>query len=386
MNNNFQMKPILLFLFVVLTSFISLSQYPVPEILESDKKTQFRYSFFQANYRVPKTLKRFLVEDVSNVSSQVQRLNVKARDLYTTSPEYRKENDIDPLVKGEFLTSNIVKAEVLRKSLEISETWLNSIIQNQELLNDIYLRLVTGFSMKVVDMTIHAEGPPSYEGIGNSLYKYEFDKKYKLIYKGLGRISDLNESHYWLTNKYEYRKGVLIKETQIMCNDLQCTMGSEVQIKIYGKQGLTNITKQTYSRHDNKFIFEEKTDYYYAKGVLDSARMNYWFLGEEKPRVTRTMLFVYKSGLIQTMNDTYFSDERLKDQKSVRKYNYDSRNRLSSIDYKGWDNNNDISTLYTEEFVYNNNNAYIYRYIESFKKKRGKEVLPLQYEMIYTFN
>ena len=377
------MKSTLILLSFVITALTANSQYEM-EPMWGDKKTEFRHSIFRVNYHTQIILTRFLEQSTAAISFDLDSVKIVGKDLFYNSPEYRYEKKVEGFAKGEHLTTTAQKIKLLDGALSLNESWRTAIIENEPLLTEIILRITHGFDLTIEGNTIYAEGPPPVEGHGNAVYKFEFDKKNQLISKGLGRRSDANERLYWMSWSYTYKKGHMVEEVLKKCNDITCKVGYELKTIKYTKNGISESVTQTYSRQNNDFIFEERTNYFYSKKVLDSSVTNNFYMGGETPTLSRTRVNTFESGRSQTVSDEWLSVERHKDQKSFLKHNYDSQNRLASTDYKGWDNNGEVRTVYVEEYEYLTN-AYVYRYIESFKKERGKEKLPLQYEMTYSF-
>ena len=377
------MKSTLILLSFIITAFTANCQYEMP-LMGADKKTEFRHSIFRVNYHTQIILTRFLEQSTAAISFDLDSVKIVGKDLFYTSPEYRYEKKVEGFAKGEHLTTTAQKIVLLDGALTLNESWRAAIIANGPLLTEIILRITHGFDLTLEGNTIYAEGPPPVEGYGNAVYKFEFDKKNQLISKGLGRRSDANERMYWMSWSYTYKKGRMVEEVLKKCNDITCKVGYELETIKYSKNGISESVTQTYSRQNSDFIFEERTNYFYSKKALDSSVINNFYMGGETPTLSRKRVNTFESGRPQTVSDEWLSVERHKDQKSFLKHNYDSQNRLASTEYQGWDNNGEVRTVYVEEYEYLTN-AYVYRYIESFKKERGKEKLPLQYEMTYSF-
>jgi hypothetical protein len=380
------MKTILSLLAFLTISFSAYGQFDhvEPEPRESDIKTEFRHSIFQANYLTQNLLIQFLEENREGISFDSESFNLRAKDLYyEKSTDFKREKALDPWLKLKYLTPEKRKLALLDSALNLNKEWKESIIEDG-LLDEILKPIHYGYDLSIKNNTIYAVFPSLQDNSYRAIYKFEFDKDKKILSKDLGRLMLRGDSLFWLTSAYAYKNHLLYKEINKKCNDAKCSKGYELETKTYSNGQLTKNTKQVFSRNKNELIQEDVTDYIYSKNKLESATTNTYKVRNSTRELYKTAKYRYKKGKITNKEEAWINPQNFEDRKSYTEHKYDRKDRLVSSEYKGWDNNNEISQVRTEEFEYLKNH-YIYRYKQTLKKERGKKKLPLQYELTYTF-
>lgn len=347
----------IVFSLVALFPLLSYSQYEIPEPDPKSKKTEFRTSYFQANYITQKVLTRFLEEDASQISPTSKALHIEARDLYyPASGRYENNRDLRYGIKEKYLTPKSEKIRRLDSALNINKSWLNNIA-NDPVVDDFMSRLDYGWVFTVRNRVIYAALPAASCQRNCSVYKYEFDENYNLLANRLGKINGFRDTIYWLTTEFEYAEGIVINEVNKKCYDATCRKGLIQKTKTIVNGIPVREVEEHFSRMDNKLVKTLITDHYYNSNVLDSSVTNTYFFIKDKKE------FYSKSSI---------------------KYSFDENNRLSRTVCREWDKMLKPLEVYTEEFEYLKN-KYLYRYKESLNIELGKKLMPLQYEMTYTF-
>lgn len=342
---------------LVLSPMLVMAQFEMVEPPPSSKKTEFRTSFFQADYIVPNTLMRFLREDPSLVSPRTEYVRVEGRDLYyAKSGRYQSEEEINAELKRNFFTARPEKLKILKEQLPINDQWVEAIGAD-DILNDFMNHIHYKYSFNIKGRTIFATGPLPTGEAQQSIYRYDFDADNRLLAKRLGRINGFRDTLYWLSTTYEFNAGELQKEVYKKCNEVRCKNGFELNIKIYQKGLLASETVEYYSRVNNELYKEELTNFYYQSGALDSSASNTYY---------------YNKGL----REFY--------EKNFTQYKFDKEGRPASTQKMTWDKGNTLILSLEEGFQYAEN-KYVYTYKELLKLKRGEKELPLQYELSFQF-
>lgn len=378
-------KSISIIVFTALSlSAFSQVEIEKPERSESDRKTEFRYSIFQTNYLTQNILIQFLDQDRDQISSNSKYVKLKAKDLfYERSGHFDRNENIESWLKDKYLTSEKRKIELLDSALGISKKWQASIIEDN-LLDEILKPIFHKYNITVKNNIIYGVGPISKDNFQRTIYKFEFNDDKKIISKNAGLLTNRNDSLYWITSTFEYKNNQLRKEVNKKCQDHKCAKGYDLEIIIYEEGKISKSTKQKFSRHNNDFVEEEIADYRYSHSELDSTIINTYQIRKLKPKLHKIAVRKYSKGNITGCKEVYLSPQVYRDQKSELQNKYDRKNRLISSEYRSWDSSNEISQIRIEEFEYQKN-KYTYRYKQSLIKERGKEKLPLQYELTYSF-
>lgn len=366
--------------------FIACAQpgYDRPEIAESDKKTEFSDSYFRVNYLTQNLLIQFLEQDNQQISFASESVKMRARDLYyAKSGEYSGEREIAYHIKEKYLTSESDKMKMIDSNENITEK-LKSVIIENNLLDEIVSRIHFGFEIIIKENAIYALGPVPTGNSLRSIYTYTFNEDQKILSQNTGRITRFADTVFWISTNYEYKDQLLNKEVYKKCQDYKCAKGYDLEISNYEEGRKRKTLKQKYSRHNNDFIQEESLEFIYTKGVLDSVITNTYYVEELKRILIKVKIESYKKGKLMKVTEGFVKPQTFKDKRSVLENKYDKKGRLISLEYLGWDNNNDPSEIRREEFEYLEG-KYIYRFIQSLKTERGKQKLPHQYELIYTF-
>ena len=349
----------------------------------SKKKTEFRHSFFRADYLVSKTLTRFLEQDKTMIDVEATKLKVTAADLYyDKSSDYKLERDIYPWIKNKYLVSDDRQIELLDSVLNLNKKWKNAIIE-QGVLEEIMNPINGKYKFRVENKAIYALSSRSQNGYNQNIYKFEFDKNYRILSENLGQI-EYGDSLYWTTTNYEYKGKYLHKEVYKKCNEIRCKRGYEEETTIYEKGRIVKHTKQVHSRKDNLFIKDEVTNYFYSGKTLDSTVTKLFNIVKESPKLENTKVCTYENEKITTITETWVRQQVYRDQRSFTENKYDKNGRLVMVAYKGWNAKGEVAEVRTEELAYYPN-KYVYKYIqtETTKRRNGRAMLPLQYEMTY---
>ena len=343
------------FYLLAILPILAHAQYDIPE--PETEKTQFRPSVFQSNYLTQETLVKLLNQSHELISNESRSMVLVAKDLYyEQSGIYRREKEINDWIKQEYLITNEQKIEKLDSALHLGKKWLHNM-KPDHLLYELINPLNYGFEFSIKGNSIYAVGPQSYNPTSRSIYCFEFNSDKRIEWKKLGRINSFNDTLYWMTTNYEYKGNLRYKEIFKKCNDAKCKQGYELETKTYLKGQLHSNLKQSFSRQNNEIYKEEVTNYYYSDKILDSSKTNTFYINSQDKRF---------------------------DISSVSEFKFDDNKRLVYSKKSTWDKDGKLTEQYTEELKYEKN-KYIYTYIESLKTEMGKEILPLQYELTYTF-
>ena len=139
----------------------------------SKKKTEFRHSFFRADYLVSKTLTRFLEQDKTMIDVEATKLKVTAADLYyDKSSDYKLERDIYPWIKNKYLVSDDRQIELLDSVLNLNKKWKNAIIE-QGVLEEIMNPINGKYKFRVENKAIYALSSRSQNGYNQNIYKFD---------------------------------------------------------------------------------------------------------------------------------------------------------------------------------------------------------------------
>lgn len=380
------MKQFLSLLVLAVLSASAYGQFGIeePELHESELKTQFSHSYFRANYRTQKVLVRFLEQDHAQISTDSRSFKVVATDLYyTKSAHYRNEKKLPAWLTNTYLTSEKEKREKLDSAFGDRKKWATAFVENN-LVDEVLKPIMNGYDITIDKHTIYLTTPESRGASDRVIYRFAFNDDKSILSQDLGRLVRGQDSLYWITSTYSYKKRQLQQVVNKKCNDVRCERGYELVTDTYTDGLLTKSVKQTFSRNNNELIKEEITDRTYTKGVRDSATTREYYLVNSKADLYYTKTDRYQAERITSTSESWTSPQATKDQYSFIEHTYDDQDRLIQSNYKGWDQQNDTTQLRTEEYEYAEN-KYVYRYRESLKKERGNEKLPLQYEMTYTF-
>lgn len=379
------MKKLFLFL---LTPALAFAQWDeIPEPAPSEIKTEFRHSFFQANYRLQKALRFCLEQENSLINPDLDSVHFTATDLYyERSSPYRRDESFAESWQEEFFHEESKKVEAIQRKLNLSEAQLQSLIARNQ-LQALYTLLDGPWELTKRPREIIAASSLTKDDRDQAMYAFNFDQEGNLTAYRYGRKGRFGDTLYWSNYRYKYQEGALVEESYQKCNDLSCRKGYELETILYEGGRVKAKSFQTYSRAGNKLIREQLWIYHYDEEELDTVSFEiYYHLDSGKERYARGK-DSYDDGQLIASEEFYYAPNGspMIQRHNTTNYKYDKKGRLIT---KTVEERDVIAKLllkaYQENYTYAEN-AFVYRYAESRRMERGEEALPLQYELRMDF-
>ena len=381
------MKKQLLFSLLLGIPLLSIAQWDMPEPAPSEIKTEFRHSYFQANYRLQKAMQRCLEEDADLISPKADSVRFTAIDLYYEgSTNYVQKRELPQGLKQESFHTEAQKVEVLKKQFALSPQQLKSLGQRQQ-LNSLYSLALGTWQFRKIGRRILASTPLTKDHREQLIYEYKFDRAGQLLSFKFGRLGSFGDTLFWNNYRYHYQNENLLQSSHQRCRDLSCRKGYELEIIQYDQGKLREKLFQTFSPKGNQLAMEQKWQYHYSEEELDSVTSQRFNILNDKPILYGYSREYYKDQMIRSSKEIALMPQAYVEvQKSVTtNYRYDAKDRLIEKSVQEYDaQKKKLIEAFKEVYEYSSN-AFVYRYKESYKEEYGREILPLQFDLKMAF-
>lgn len=379
------MKKLLLFLCMPALAFSQWDEIPEPS--PSEIKTEFRHSFFQANYRLHKALRFCLEQESSLIDPELDSVHFSATDLYyERSTPYRRDESFAQSWQEEFFHEESRKEAAIQERLKLSEAQLQSL-KDRKQLQALYALLEGPWELTKRPREIIAASSLTKDDRDQAMYAFKFDWQGNLTSYQYGRKGRFGDTLYWSNYRYKYQESVLVEESYQKCNDLSCRKGYELETIRYEGGQVKAKSFQTYSRAGNKLIREQLWTYHYDREELDTVSFEiYYHLDSGKERYARGK-DSYEDGQLISSEEFYYAPNGspMIQKHNTAQYQYDKKGRLVAKTVEERDVMAKLVLKAYEEAYRYEENAFVYRYEESKRMERGQEALPLQYELRMAF-
>jgi len=366
------MKKILLFFLTLLPLFV-LSQEDIPE--PAREKTAFnRAEFGKLSYKI---LNKLFEEDFKSLSKDINKFEIEGVDLYYEYSEpYKSTREIDNLFKYKYL---IPKEKQLKEldSILNNSNWKTIILKNN-LLSEILEPISRGNKISFKNNIIYLSS--SSESWKKNVYKFVFDEKNNIIFKGYGYTTASKDTLLWKQTNFQYKDNKIFKETIGIFRELNRKLElKESETILYQNDKILKKINEFFNQESEKYR-EITKDYYYKKSKLTFSKS-----------ITKSFQEKLEFGETLSIEEIKYKKNKPTEIKesgkkinTLRKNKYDKKNRLIWSEYEAKDQSEKIIDKSVQEIDYFVN-KYVYRYKESIRTLRGKQRLPLQYELTISF-
>lgn len=363
----------ILLLLILLPSLV-FSQ-DIPETVE---KSVFNRSRFGGNFSY-EILQRLLKEDSSILTSDADKLNIKANDLYyEQSRPFEETRKIDNLFRYKYLISREIQIDELNSILN-DNNWTTTIVKNN-LLSEILEPISKGSTLSIKNNTIYLSKSSTSENWKKYIYEFTFDKGKNVIFQGYGYTTTSKDTLLWNQTNSEYKNNEIFKQIKSIYRESDGKLElKDSETTYYQNSQILKKTEEVFNKKNEKYR-EISTNYFYNNNKLTHSKSITKIFRDKiefKEPLSITEIKYKENKPIEISE----SGEELK---TLRINKYDKKNRLIWSEYKSKDERGKVIEELIEEIEYFNN-KYVYRYKEILKILNGKERLPLQYELIFSF-